>query len=140
MSATSPEQGRDDGYAPLIPGVYMRRLLSQKTQQRYVELKVEDKEILESLRSVLDVLTSDDYLEDFAKPVAEKAKRQLNDPKKVQGNAHHIILELDESVTFFNILIEVDKADQELDKEENRKQRAAEASAKRQTGTDDDTA
>jgi len=99
---------REDGFIELIPGAYMRRLTVSGKQ--FSEIRFEDMEIFGSLKEVMEILISDDFLKDEAKPVVEKVVDQIQDPaRKRPDGAQHLLLEVEESIIFFNILVELDK-------------------------------
>lgn len=91
----------------------MRRLVS-KEQKRFVEIRLEDQELLATLKTMMELLLSDSYLEDFALPVVEKVVAQINDPNQRKPGGHHLLLELEQSVIFFKILVELDDADKQM--------------------------
>lgn len=99
---------REDGFIELIPGALMRRLVVADKQ--FSEIRFEDMDIFKSLKEVMEILVSDDFLKDEAKPVVGKVVDQINDPaRKRSDGAQHLMLEVDESIIFFNILVELDK-------------------------------
>jgi len=108
------DPSRPKGFVLLIPGVYMRRLVS-KDQSRYCEIRFEDLALLLSLKAMMSVLQEENVLEPTVLPVAIKVLEQVDDPKRRKDEkGHHLLLELEESIMFFDLLAELDNLDQAI--------------------------
>jgi len=120
---THAENLKKQGYVPLINGAAMRRLKG-KDGEKYVQIRFDDESLHVSVHGIIHSFLEQGFFEAHIESLAAKVVSQFQDEKKWKEGAPHLLLTVDEGMSFFSLLSEIGDITREVREEAKQQQQA----------------